>query len=51
MAQNLDCNVQALMNTMLRKFGRLFVIKTRWEAWFVIWAIALGSVERGRMYL
>ena len=51
MAQNLDCNVQALMNTMLRKFGRLFVIKTRWEAWFVIWAIALGAVERGRMNL
>jgi hypothetical protein len=51
MAQNLDSNVQALMNTMLKKFGRLFIIKTRWEAWFVIWAIALGAVERGRVYL
>jgi hypothetical protein len=37
--------------TMLRKIGRLFTIKTRLEAWLVIYAIALGSVERGRHYL
>ena len=36
---------------MLRKLGRLFVIKTRVEAWLVIYAIALGAVERGRLYL
>ena len=36
---------------MLKKIGRLFVIKTRWEAWMVIYAIALGAVERGRHYL
>ena len=36
---------------MLRKVGRLFTIKTRWEAWFVIYAIALGAVERGQHYL
>ena len=36
---------------MLRKFGRLFVIKTPFEAWIVIYAIALGAVERGRHYL
>lgn len=36
---------------MLRKFGRLFVIKTRLEAWVVIYVIALGAVERGRLYL
>ena len=36
---------------MLRKFGRLFIIKTRLEAWFVIYAIALGAVERGVHYL
>ena len=35
----------------LRRVGRLFVIKTRLEAWVVIYAIALGSVERGRHYL
>src|SRR5579884_3320024 len=36
---------------MLRKVGRLFTIKTRFEAWLVIYAIALGSVERGQHYL
>ncbi len=37
--------------SMLKRLGRLFVIKTRWEAWFVIYAIALGAIERGRHYL
>lgn len=36
---------------MLSKIGRLFTIKTRFEAWLVIYAIALGAVERGRHYL
>ena len=36
---------------MLRKIGRLFQIKTRFEAWLVTYAIALGAVERGRHYL
>ena len=36
---------------MLSKIGRLFVIKTRFEAWLVIYAIALGAVERGQHYL
>src|SRR4029078_3263469 len=36
---------------MFRKIGRLFTIKTRVEAWLVIYAIALGAVERGRLYL
>lgn len=36
---------------MLRKIGRLFTIKTRFEAWLIIYAIALGAVERGRHYL
>jgi hypothetical protein len=35
----------------LRKIGRLFTIKTRVEAWLVIYAIAVGAVERGRHYL
>src|SRR3954447_13485279 len=37
--------------TMLKKISRLFTIKTRFEAWLVIYAIALGAVERGRHYL
>ena len=36
---------------MLNKIGRLFQIRTRFEAWLVIYAIALGAVERGRHYL
>jgi hypothetical protein len=36
---------------MLKRLGRLFVIKTRTEAWLVIYAIAVGAVERGRHYL
>lgn len=36
---------------MLKKIGRLFTIKTRFEAWLVIYAIALGAVERGQLYL
>jgi hypothetical protein len=37
--------------TRLRKFGRLFVIKTRLEAFLVTYAIAVGSVERGVHYM
>jgi len=36
---------------MLSKIGRLFVIKTRFEAWLVIYAIAVGSMERGQHYM
>ena len=36
---------------MFSKIGRLFRIQTRLEAWLVIYAIALGAVERGRLYL
>lgn len=36
---------------MLKKIGRLFVIKTRTEAWLVTYAIAAGAVERARHYL
>ena len=37
--------------TIVGKIRRLFTIKTRFEAWLVIYAIALGAVERGRLYL
>jgi hypothetical protein len=36
---------------MIRKLGRLFVIKTRWEAIFVIYALAVGAVDRGFHYV
>jgi hypothetical protein len=36
---------------MLNRIGRLFTIKTRLEAYLVIYALALGAVERGSVYL
>lgn len=36
---------------MLTKLGRLFVIKTNLEAYMIIYALALGAVERGSVYL
>jgi hypothetical protein len=35
----------------LKTIRRLFEVRTRFEAWLVIYAIALGAVERGRHYL
>ena len=37
--------------TRLSKIGRLFVIKTRLEAYLVTYAIAVGAVERGVHYM
>jgi hypothetical protein len=36
---------------MFGKIARLFVIKTRIEAFLIIYALALGAVERGSIYL
>ncbi|WP_128893110.1 hypothetical protein [Erythrobacter sp. HKB08] len=36
---------------MLKKIGRLFVIKTRFEAFVIIYALALGATARGSQYL
>ena len=36
---------------MLKRFARLFIIKTRLEAYLVTYAIAVGAVERGHHYL
>ena len=36
---------------MLKRLGRLFVIKTRWEAILVIYALSVGAVERGFHYV
>lgn len=36
---------------MLRKLARLFVIRSRWEAYLVIYALALGAAERGFHYV
>ncbi|MEP7221391.1 MAG: hypothetical protein ABI673_01855 [Novosphingobium sp.] len=36
---------------MLRKLRRLFIIKTRFEAFVIIYALALGATARGAHYL
>ena len=36
---------------MLGKIKRLFMIKTPVEAYLIIYALALGAVERGQVYL
>ena len=36
---------------MLTKFARLFVIKNRFEAFAIIYALALGATNRGMVYL
>jgi len=36
---------------MMRRLGRLFLIKNRFEACAIIYALALGGSERGKHYL
>jgi hypothetical protein len=36
---------------MVRKLARLFVIKTRFEAYLIIFALAMGAMQRGKAYL
>ena len=36
---------------MFQKIKRLFVIKTPFEAYLIIYALALGAMERGKLYL
>lgn len=36
---------------MLAKVKRLFIIKTRFEACLIIYALGLGAIERGIHYL
>ena len=36
---------------MLRKVSRLFTIKTRFEAFVLIYALALGATTRGAQYV
>lgn len=40
-----------MLTKSARKIGRLFVIKTKFEAFAVIYALALGAVDRGMVYL
>ena len=37
--------------SMFKRIGRLFTIKTRFEAFLVTYAIAVGAIERGVHYM
>ena len=50
MAQNRHWHDTCLTLGM-SKIARLFTIRTRTEVWFVIYAIALGAIERAQHYL
>ena len=51
MATTRNRNQTNVLLSRLKKLKRLFVIKTRFEAYLVIYALALGAVERGTHYL
>lgn len=51
MAELRDWHGVCLTMSMGKRFARLFTIKTRFDAYLVIFAIAMGAVERGRHYL
>ena len=36
---------------MLKKIGRLFVIKTKFEACLIIYALGVGAIARGMIYI
>ena len=35
----------------LRRIARLFIIKNRFEAWLIIYALAVGAMARAQLYL
>jgi hypothetical protein len=51
LARRLRCGWLNESNAMFGKIARLFVIKSRIEAFLIIYALALGAVERGSVYL
>ncbi len=40
-----------MLTMVARKVRRLFVIKTKFEAFVIIYALALGAAERGIVYM
>jgi hypothetical protein len=36
---------------MWKKIARLFVIKTKFEAYLIIYALSTGAMERGKTYV
>lgn len=46
-----DWPVACLISAMLKRFTNLFVIKTKFEAFMVIYGLGLGATERGVHYV
>ncbi len=40
-----------MLTSLARRIGRLFVIKTKFEAFLIIYALAVGASERGIVYM
>jgi hypothetical protein len=40
-----------MIKRMIKRIARLFVLKNRFEALFVIYALGLGAIDRGMRYL
>ena len=51
MAERRDWHNVCLTMTMRLRLARLFTIKTRTEALFLTYAIAVGAIERGLHYI
>ena len=51
MAENRHWPVSCSVTAMWLRFSRLFVIKTKFEAFLVIYGLGTGAVERGAHYL
>ena len=51
MAERRDWHNVCLTMTMRHRLARLFTIKTRTEALFLTYAIAVGAIERGLHYV
>jgi hypothetical protein len=43
--------VLCFLKDMWRKFKRLFIIKTKFEVFLIVYALATGAVARGQVYL
>ena len=50
-AENRDWPATCYASGMWTRIARLFIIKTKFEAFVVIYGLGLGAVERGMHYL
>lgn len=51
MAENRHWRATCFVNDMFTKIARMFTIKTKFEAFMVIYGLGLGATERGVHYV